>query len=195
VRFLCIHHCVEGATCGPGNFTFTTAADVIRARDVGPPFAAVFTGHIHRHQILRLRAPVLYPASIERTSFAEIGEPKGFMIVHVSVSEGDHDVRWEFRGLPARPMVFHDLNANDLTAQALESAIHACIDDAPSDAVMAIRVDGPLTDAHWRAFSSARPFIPDTMNVEIRPAGGFVAPRDAPARSRVAVLTEQLSFY
>src|SRR6185436_3501805 len=27
VRLLCVHHCVEGATVGPGDFTFTTAAD------------------------------------------------------------------------------------------------------------------------------------------------------------------------
>jgi exonuclease SbcD len=31
-RLLCIHHCVEGATVGPGDFTFTNAADVIRPR-------------------------------------------------------------------------------------------------------------------------------------------------------------------
>jgi len=31
LRVLCMHHCVEGATVGPGNFTFTTADDVIRA--------------------------------------------------------------------------------------------------------------------------------------------------------------------
>jgi DNA repair exonuclease SbcCD nuclease subunit len=195
VRFLCIHHCVEGATCGPGNFMFTTASDVIRAHDIGAPFAAVFTGHIHRHQVLRLRAPVLYPASIERTSFAEIDEPKGFMIVHVAESEGDHDVRWEFRHLPARPMLLHTLSANDLGPQALESAIHACIDAAPRDGVLAIRVDGTLTDAHWRVFSSVRAFVPVTMNVEIKPGGGFVAPRSAATRSSVAAPPAQLSFY
>jgi DNA repair exonuclease SbcCD nuclease subunit len=195
VRFLCIHHCVEGATCGPGNFTFTTASDVIRARDIGTPFAAVFTGHIHRHQVLHLRAPVLYPASIERTSFAEMDEPKGFMIVHVSESEGDHDIRWEFRSLPARPMLLHDLNANDLSAPALALAIHACIDDAPRDAVMSIRVEGTLTSDHWRVFSSARGFVPDTMNVEIKPAGGFIAPRYATARASATTPTAQLSFY
>jgi hypothetical protein len=27
-RLLCVHHCVEGATVGPGDYTFTTATDV-----------------------------------------------------------------------------------------------------------------------------------------------------------------------
>src|SRR5262249_34507467 len=30
VRVLCMHQCIEGATCGPGNFTFRFGADVIR---------------------------------------------------------------------------------------------------------------------------------------------------------------------
>src|SRR5262249_43120725 len=78
VRLLCVHHCVEGATVGPADFTFTTAADVIRLSDVPPDFAAVLSGHIHRHQVLTadlsrrsIKTPVLYPGSIERTSLAE----------------------------------------------------------------------------------------------------------------------------
>ena len=73
-RILCIHQCVEGATVGPNDFTFTTAADVIRARDLPAGFCAVLSGHIHRHQVLTrdlrgmpIPTPVLYPGSIERT--------------------------------------------------------------------------------------------------------------------------------
>ena len=89
-RVLCLHHCVEGATVGPANFTFTTASDVIRVRDVPGEFAVVLSGHIHRHQVitndLRGRAidtPILYPGSIERTSLAEIDETKGFMLLNI----------------------------------------------------------------------------------------------------------------
>jgi DNA repair exonuclease SbcCD nuclease subunit len=194
-RLLCIHHCVEGATCGPGNFTFTTASDVIRARDIGAPFAAVFTGHIHRHQILRLRAPVIYPASIERTSFAEMEEPKGFMIVHVAVSAGDVDVRWEFRQLPARPMMLEELDANILSDRQLTEAIVAIVESAADDAIVSVRLTGTLTDAHWRAVapSRLRAIVPATMNVDIKPAGGFIAARySAPAAVREDA---QLSFY
>lgn len=195
VRLLCIHHCVEGATCGPGNFTFATASDVIRAPDIGAPFAAVFTGHIHRHQVLQLRAPVLYPASIERTSFAEIDEPKGFMVVHVSESEGDCDVRWEFRQLPARPMLLRDLDVATLDAANLDEAIRAIVGAADDDAIVSIRLVGSMTDAHWPVISSARvrAFVPDSMNVEIRPEGKFIA-RPRSSEPRVAAPAEQLSF-
>jgi DNA repair exonuclease SbcCD nuclease subunit len=204
LRLLCIHHCVEGATVGPGDFTFTTAADVIRPRDVPAAFSAVLTGHIHRHQVLTtdmqrrsLDTPVLYPGSIERTSFAEVDEPKGFMVVRCGVDQRARDVRWEFRRLPARPMIRTELNANGLDARALASAIQTIIAAAPHDAVLSIRVDGSLTDAHWRVLSasSVRSLIPETMNAEIRPADGFDRLEQSMARSDAGVSTAQLNLY
>ena len=204
LRLLCVHHCVEGATVGPGDYTFTTADDVIRPRDVPADFSAVFTGHIHRHQVLTtdmqrraLDTPVLYPGSIERTSFAEVDEPKGFMVVHCGVGQRARDVRWEFRRLPARPMLRAELNADGMDARALASAIRAIIDAAPRDAVLSIRVDGSLTDAHWRVLSasSVRSLVPDTMNAEIRPADGFGRLEQSVARSDGDASTAQLTLY
>ena len=174
VRLLCVHQCVEGASVGPANFTFTTGADVIRHRDVPAAFAAVFSGHIHRHQVVRtdlgrraLTTPVLYPGSIERTAFAEIGETKGFMIVHIA--HEPRSLRWEFRELPARPMIRHELIPTSMSETVLASMVQDIIAAAPADAVLSIRLAGPLTDAQWRVVSSARlrEIAPRTMNVEI----------------------------
>lgn len=178
LRLLCIHHCVEGATVGPADFTFTTAADVIRTAHIPSDFSAVLSGHIHRHQVLTkdlrgrpLLTPVLYPGSIERTSLAEIGEPKGFMILHLNQGGDGGRVHWEFRRLPARPMVQEQLIAANLNARQLESAVRAIVAAAPHDAVLTIRIIGELTDAHWCSVSASqlRAFVPDTMNVEVRP--------------------------
>ena len=202
VRLLCIHHCVEGATVGPADFTFTTAADVIRPSDVPQDFAAVLSGHIHRHQVLMtdlqsrpLRTPVLYPGSIERTSFAEMDEPKGFMVVRLGVSR-DPTMRWEFRCLPARPMIREAFTVDGMSAAALQSAIVAIIRSAPVDAVLAIRLGGDLTEAQMQVLSAAklRALVPETMNVEIRPAGGFTRLPEAAARTSVPELAVQLSF-
>ena len=204
VRVLCMHHCVEGATVGPGDYTFTTADDVIRARDLPIGFAAVLSGHIHRHQVLTtdlahrpLATPVLYPGSIERTSLAELDEPKGYVMVHVAVSEGDVDVQWEFRRLPARPMVRHELLARELDGGQLESALRAIVAEAPHDAVVSVRVSGELTDAHWRALSAARlrEFVPETMNVDIRPDRRFMPSTPATPRMDETPHDEQLSLY
>jgi exonuclease SbcD len=178
LRLLCIHHCVEGATVGPADYTFTTADDVIRIRDIPREFAAVLSGHIHRHQVLTtdlkrrpVDVPVLYPGSIERTATAEIGEPKGYVVLHAGHCGSERTVRWEFRELPARPMIRRELAVDGMDAPALAAAVDAILMAAPADAVLSIRVVGPLTSAHWRVVSQTRlrSVAPSTMNVDIVP--------------------------
>jgi DNA repair protein SbcD/Mre11 len=186
VRLLCVHHCVEGATVGPVDFTFTNGADVIRGRDVPGTFAAVFSGHIHRHQVLTtdlrgdpLGAPVLYPGSIERTSLAEQDEAKGYMVVNVRCDAGDPGntaLDWEFRRLPARPMLVRELEVSGFEGARLASAIGALLAELPADAVVRLRLTGQLTDSARRILGSAklRALAPSTMNVEVRePAAWF----------------------
>ncbi|HET9455602.1 MAG TPA: metallophosphoesterase [Gemmatimonadaceae bacterium] len=173
VRVLCVHHCVEGATVGPVNHTFTSAADVVRHRDVPREFAAVFSGHIHRHQVLAadlarrpLSTPVLYPGSIERTATAEIGEPKGFMIVTLAPGQ---PVQWEFRELPARPMIRRDIDPQGMSEDALLARVGQLVAESPADAVLCLRLIGEPRDEHWRVLSATRlrEIAPRTMNVEI----------------------------
>lgn len=199
-RVLCIHHCVEGATVGPGNFTFSTAADVIRVRDIPSDFAAVLSGHIHRHQVLTpsrgsASAPVLYPGSIERTSFAEMDEPKGFMMVRLGM--GARDVRWERRDLPARPMVRCELDAGAMSASRLDAAIRAAIAEAARDAVLSIRVVGTLTPEHGSVISAARlrAITPRTMNVELVPVDGYISRERVGAHGVERGAPAQLSLY
>lgn len=177
LRLLCIHHCVEGATVGPADFTFTTAPDVIRGRDLPREFAAVLSGHIHRHQVLTedlsgrpLPAPVLYPGSIERTSTAEIGEAKGYMILELTPGSPGSSLHWTFVGLPARPMVVRRIAAGDRAGTQLESALRSIVGGVPTDAVLVIRIEGELTAAQLRLISTShvRTFAPPSMNVEIR---------------------------
>lgn len=176
-RLLCLHQCVEGSTVGPGNYTFTTAPDVIRCADIPAGFAAVLSGHIHRHQVLTrdlrgraLGAPVLYPGSIERTSIAEAAEAKGFLVVEISLGDGEARVNWQFRSLPARPLVRYALDIDSCDDAELEARLRALLTDAPSDAVLTIRVDGTMTPHAARLLSAAnlRSLAPPTMNVELR---------------------------
>lgn len=186
VRVLCMHQCVEGATVGPANFTFTTAPDVIRGADVPAGFAAVLSGHIHRQQVLvrdlrgrPLAAPVLYPGSIERTSVAEADEKKGYLIVELGRAANDVRVRWRTRSLPARPLVRRDLSLESVPDDELEPALRSLIDDLPADAVLNIRVSGTLTDHAMKVLSGAnlRRLVPPTMNVQLSGAGAGRPPR------------------
>ena len=177
VRLLCLHQCVEGATVGPASYTFTTASDVIRGSDIPAGFAAVLSGHIHRHQVLTrdlrgraLAAPVLYPGSIERTSFAEADEGKGYMVVEVTVSHGRIHTDWRFHALPARPLVRQTLSLDGLPDEDLEERLRLLVREAPEDAVLTIHIEGTMTDHAARILSAAqmRAVAPPTMNVELR---------------------------
>lgn len=200
-RLLCLHHCVEGATVGPSDYMFTTADDVVRHADIPSDFTAVLTGHIHRHQVLttdlagrRLRVPVLYPGSIERTALAEIDEVKGYMIVQLPHASGASPA-WQFRSLPTRPMMRGEVSAASLGPGTLDTTIRALVRDTPADAVLSIRITGALTDDHWRVLSSShlRTFVPATMNVEIVPGSRPFTPyQRAPAAP--SSCGEQLSF-
>lgn len=183
---LCIHHCVEGATVGPADYTFRNADDVVRGRDIPSGFAAVLSGHIHRHQVLTrdlagrtLAAPVLYPGSIERTALAEIGEVKGYMVLEVPADGGL--ATWEFRELPARPMIVRELAHDGMEVGALEEALAAVVASVPADAVLTIRITGLQDAADVRLPPAARlrALAPETMNVEIRVQGREFADRRA----------------
>ena len=181
LRLLCLHQCVEGATVGPANYTFTTAPDVIRAGDIPSGFAAVLSGHIHRRQVLTtdlrgrsLPAPVLYPGSIERTSIAEADEQKGYMIVELKPEGERVDVAWNFHALPARPLVRHDLQLDGLGAPQVESTIRTLVATSPADAVISVRVTGTISEEVSRVLSAnfLRALTPPTMNLDLRLADG-----------------------
>jgi hypothetical protein len=96
---------------GPAGFTFRGGKDVVPRSALPREFHAVLSGHIHRRQVLEGTPsggpPVLYPGSVERTSFAEKDEEKGFYEIEFSRTDrgaGRLD-RWVFRALPARPMI------------------------------------------------------------------------------------------
>jgi exonuclease SbcD len=63
-------------------------------------FDYIAMGHVHRHQAIKARAPIIYPGSIERVDLAEAEEDKGF--VHVDIRDGS--VSWKYIKLPTRTM-------------------------------------------------------------------------------------------
>ncbi|MGZ7032250.1 MAG: metallophosphoesterase family protein, partial [Thermoanaerobaculia bacterium] len=117
VRLLCVHQTVEGATVGPVGYVFRRAPDVIAGRLIPSGFAAVLSGHIHRHQVLTedlqgraLGAPVFYPGSTERTSNAERHEAKGYVTMEIAPdpTAGGRVSEWRFHELDG-PLGYSDV--------------------------------------------------------------------------------------
>jgi DNA repair exonuclease SbcCD nuclease subunit len=159
VKVLCLHQCVEGATCGPAGFTFRHGDDVIRQTSLPQDVAVTLCGHIHRHQVLQPpgRAPVIYAGSIERTSFAEAAEMKGFVVLELTRSGL---VSFEFRPLQARPMVKLSVAFDRTSGDDVLARMAAAIGATPADAVVQIRVSGAvpsvLTASALRSIAGAR---------------------------------------
>jgi DNA repair exonuclease SbcCD nuclease subunit len=90
------------------------------------------------------RPPVIYAGSVERTSFAEAPEVKGFVVLQLTRSGLGP---FEFRPLPARPMVALTLSFANGQAEAVEARVSAAIRSTPDDAVVQLRVAGALPEA------------------------------------------------
>jgi DNA repair exonuclease SbcCD nuclease subunit len=180
IRLLCLHQTVEGARVK--GHTFRCGADIVRGSDVPSGVAAVLCGHIHRSQVLMtdlcgrpLDAPVFYPGSVERTSLAERGEAKGYLVLELAAGpkSGGRLVRWEFRELPARRMVAATIDASSLAPSQLETEIRELIADLADDVVLQLRVVGSLElgcEEVIRA-ENLRRLHPPTMTVTLQYRG------------------------
>lgn len=178
IKLLCFHQAVQGATVGPSSFTFRYGRDVVRAQDLPVGFAAVLAGHIHRRQVLShdlagrdLPCPVFYPGSVERTSFAERDEPKGYLEIEISPdpNSGGRVESWKFNELPTRPMEMLKLAVDGLEPTELERRIASHIGRLNHDAVVQLRFEGQLAPGAEDVLRAAhlRSLHPPTMNVEI----------------------------
>jgi exonuclease SbcD len=69
------------------------------------PLDYVALGHIHKHQDRNPNGdiPVVYSSSIERVSFKEWDEDKGFVLVNIDASGEEKTTGYEFVETPARP--------------------------------------------------------------------------------------------
>jgi exonuclease SbcD len=107
LNIMLFHHAVEGAQVGKHNYTFRNNKDVIRITDLSEDYTCYLSGHIHRYQLLRNienNVPMLYPGSIERTSYQEVNEVKGFCELRFTKNKSGYTFDHKFIRLPARPM-------------------------------------------------------------------------------------------
>ena len=173
VRLLCLHQAVEGAQVGVQNYTFRTGDDVIRGGDIPNGFHAVLSGHIHRHQVLTkdlsgrpLHAPVFYPGSTERISFAEREEEKGYLILTIHPN-GDERISYQFFPLPTRPMIDLVVTCRGFSLDQTKEWLITKIAALDKNAVVRVHTDE--SDAGvWRSALNdrwLRSVAPKSMNI------------------------------
>jgi exonuclease SbcD len=125
-NLLVTHQAFDGAVVGPSDFVFgAKRRDTVLRCTCPTDFEYIAAGHIHRYQVLphplKPRLKIVYPGSIQRMSYAEMYEEKGFVF-----GELLHDrIETSFIPLPVYEMEIVEIEAGGLTSQQCEDAIVA----------------------------------------------------------------------
>lgn len=175
---LCFHQCVEGATVGPSDYTFRYNHDVIKLKEIPEKFLCVLTGHVHRFQVIdkdlkgeKLEVPVFYPGSIERTSFAEKDEKKGYLTLDIEKTESRRAgiKSWKFNELYARPMITVEISAEGMNIEQFREWLKMRFKELPADSIVKLKIRGNINKDTLKVLNSEslRSIIPVTMNVEL----------------------------
>ena len=122
-NILLTHQAFDQAIVGPGGFIFRPGrSDTVTRSTVPADFEYVAAGHIHRYQILhhpqKPQLRFVYPGSIQKMSFAEMCEDKGFV-----EGEAIHDrIETCFIPLPSYDMEMVEIDAAGLSVEECEDA-------------------------------------------------------------------------
>lgn len=177
-RLLCLHQTFEGATVGAQNYVFRRGEEVIGGSAIPSAFDIVLAGHIHRGQVLThdlsgraLPASVVYPGSIERTSFAERLEQKQFALVTIARSASNAQFRTTvaFETLPTRSMVLLSIDPSHLDQATVSARLRKEIAALEPDAVVQVRLKPPVSEEILAVAnaSALRMMAPPTMNISL----------------------------
>lgn len=125
-NLLVTHQAFDHAIVGPVDFTFHAGRRDTVSRQIIPlDFEYIAAGHIHRYQILphplKPGLNFVYPGSIQRMSFAEMNEEKGFVVGEVLHNR----IETHFIPLPAYEMEIVQIEAAGLSAGACEDAVRS----------------------------------------------------------------------
>ncbi|MBC8186408.1 metallophosphoesterase [candidate division KSB1 bacterium] len=178
VRLLCLHQIFEGAQVGIQNYTFRKGEDIIQGKDIPGCFNGILSGHIHRWQALKsdlkgnpLAAPVLYPGAIERTSFVERLEKKGYLIINLVLPNGagSTTMNWEFVELPSRPMHVITIDNNLSGKNEIVSFLKNEISRVDPNSVVKVKLGKNPGKEILPSLSAEllRRIAPSTMNIEL----------------------------
>ena len=165
LSILVMHQAIDGSQIV--GYTFRDSADVVNIKDISRDFDLVLSGHIHRRQILTNgRQPIIYSGSVERTSFQEMSEPKGYYEVEMAKSSrGWRADKIALRELPARPMV--DIYLDDIIERSnWEELLKEKISHLHNDSIVRLKLKNKAANLDLTA-EKLRKIFPKTMNYSL----------------------------
>jgi len=168
VSMLLMHQAVQDAKVGPANYTFQPGPQVIRKSDLTSKFQLVLSGHIHRYQIIPIehqsaQIPFVYPGSIERTSFAEIDEEKGFVFIELATGLLP---KFTFQPLLTRSMHVLKIGDAEMAFSTLAELLRDKLSEIDSSAIL--RIDSPTERISKWLSNAGKKIIPESIFLQIR---------------------------
>jgi exonuclease SbcD len=169
LNFLITHQAFDQAAVGPGEFIFHSGRkDTVERRTLPLDFEYIAAGHIHRYQVLdHPRQPGIkfaYPGSIQRLSFVEKDEAKGFIEGEL---EGQR-IHVRFRPLPAYSLESVEIAAAGLTSAELEREIEQQSWRADEDRIIRFNLIGGETTGDYPPldFQRLRALFPPVLECQ-----------------------------
>ncbi|MDP2729383.1 MAG: exonuclease subunit SbcD [Dehalococcoidales bacterium] len=101
-----------------------------------PAFDYIALGHIHKHQVLLEKPPVVYAGSLERVDFGEEDDEKGFYLVEIKQDNqtGKRETSFDFHTVAGRPFrtITVNIEAEDIdpTSTVLKAIPYGGVRDA-----------------------------------------------------------------
>ena len=118
-----------------------------------------------------LEVPIFFAGSIERTSFTEMHEPKGFMTIRIHLKQRGSvpDITWAFHELPVRPMVHLKIPLYDLNDHSLRAWLENKLARLPTNSVVKLLVDGKADAIQTRLLNAQdlRALAPRNMILQV----------------------------
>jgi len=125
-----------------------------------PAFDYIALGHIHKHQVLQEKPPVVYAGSLERLDFGEAEDEKGFYLVEIGGGEeaGERMVSFEFHPVAGRRFLTIEVTIDPDDVEPTATVLKAIAEkaDEVKDAVVRLsislpaEVEGQLRDSDIR---------------------------------------------
>jgi len=145
---LAAHVWVTGAQIGSENSMTIGQEHVLLPSNVAnPAFDYIALGHIHKHQVISLNPPVVYPGSLERLDFSEEADDKGFYVIEINADKetGKRQVSFDFHQVNGRRFLTINVRVEpeDTEPTATVLSVIAKQEDNIKDAIVRLNLSLP----------------------------------------------------
>ncbi len=145
---LAAHIWVSGAQIGSESaLTIGQEHALLLSNVANPAFDYIALGHIHKHQVLSNKPPVVYAGSLGRLDFSEEQDDKGFYLVEIESDKesGERQVSFEFHPINGRRFLTININIEPEDADPTATVLKATTEqqDKIRDAIVRLQISLP----------------------------------------------------